>query len=176
MAGGDHHISVPRDHSKGRTLIHQHWSNRCRHLPPARSARAICPDRAAQVPRIAEVDSGNGRYRRGTISSGATSSLSASRIRIASLARASNPPTSSVGSASAYPSPALLSAHPRIPPRLHLAQDEVAGAIQNAFNALNAIAGQPLLKAGNHGDSARDRRAVLQVPAFGRGQPLSSTP
>ena len=54
----------------------------------------------------------------------------------------------------------------------HLAQDEVAGAIQNAFNALDAVAGEPLLQARNHRNSAGNSRAILQMAALGRGQPL----
>ncbi len=57
-------------------------------------------------------------------------------------------------------------------PLLHLAQNEVAGAVQNAFNALDAIPGQPLLQPRNHRNSAGHGRAVLQVSAPGRGQPL----
>ena len=55
---------------------------------------------------------------------------------------------------------------------VHLAEDEVAGAVENAFDALDAIAGQALLEAGNHGDSARDSGAIFEVSAFGRGQPF----
>ena len=55
---------------------------------------------------------------------------------------------------------------------LHLAEDEVAGAVQNAFDALDAVAGHALFQAGNHGNSAGHRGAVFQMAALGRGQPL----
>ena len=55
---------------------------------------------------------------------------------------------------------------------LHFAEDEVAGAVENAFDALDAVAGQALLEAGNDGNSAGDGRAVLEMAAFGRGQAL----
>ncbi len=54
----------------------------------------------------------------------------------------------------------------------HLAEDEVAGAVENAFDALDAVAGHALLEAGNDGDSAGDGGAVFEMAAFGRGQPL----
>ena len=131
------------------------------------------PDRAAQVPRIAEVDSGNGRYR-------PRHNLFGSHFQPQRQPHQNCQLGTRIESANilcriglGIPLRLRFFQHIRVfRPVLHLAQDEVAGAIQNAFNALNAIAGQPLLKAGNHGDSARDRRAVLQVPAFGRGQPL----
>ncbi len=55
---------------------------------------------------------------------------------------------------------------------LHLAEDEIAGAVENAFDALDAVAGQTLLETGNHGDSAGDGCAVFEMPAPRSGQPL----
>ena len=55
---------------------------------------------------------------------------------------------------------------------IHFAEDEVAGAVENAFHALDAIAGEALLEAGNDGDAAGHRGSVLKVAAFGRGQAL----
>ncbi len=54
----------------------------------------------------------------------------------------------------------------------HFAEDEVAGTVENAFDALDAIAGHALLEAGNHGNAAGDGSAVFEMAAFGRGQPL----
>ena len=55
---------------------------------------------------------------------------------------------------------------------LHAAEDEVAGAVEDALNALDAVAGHALLQAGNNGNAAGDGRAVLEVTAAGRGQTL----
>src|SRR5581483_4315817 len=57
---------------------------------------------------------------------------------------------------------------------LHLAQNEVAGAVQNAFDAGDAIAGQPLLYAWNHRDTASHSRAVKQVASIAAGQFIES--
>ena len=54
----------------------------------------------------------------------------------------------------------------------HFAQDEVAGAVQNAFHTLDAVACHSLLEAGNDGDSARHGSSVFDMAAFGRSQPL----
>ena len=54
----------------------------------------------------------------------------------------------------------------------HFAEDEVAGAVENAFDALDVVAGHALLEAGNDGDSAGHGGAVFQMAAFGRGQAL----
>ena len=54
----------------------------------------------------------------------------------------------------------------------HFAQDEVAGAVENAFDALDAVAGHALFEAGNDGNSAGDGSAVFEMAAFGRGQAL----
>ena len=55
---------------------------------------------------------------------------------------------------------------------IHFAEDEVAGAVENAFHALDAIAGETLLEAGDHRNAAGNSSAILQVSALGRGQPL----
>ena len=54
----------------------------------------------------------------------------------------------------------------------HFAEDEVAGAVENAFDALDAIAGHALLEAGNNGNAAGDGGAVFEMAALGSGQPL----
>ncbi len=54
----------------------------------------------------------------------------------------------------------------------HFAEDEVAGAVENAFDALDAVAGHALLEAGNDGNAAGDGSAVFEMAAFGRSQPL----
>ena len=55
---------------------------------------------------------------------------------------------------------------------LHLAEDEVAGAVENAFDALDAVACHALFEAGNHGNSAGYSSAVFQMAALGSGKPL----
>ena len=96
---------------------------------------------------------------------------------MASLARASNPPTSSVGSASAYP---LACASPRTAAvfgaALHLAEDEITGPVQDAFDALDPVAGEALLQPGNHGYPACHGRAVFQMAAPRRCQPFQFNP
>ena len=55
---------------------------------------------------------------------------------------------------------------------LHLAQDEIAGSIENALDAFDAVARHALFEAGNHGDSPGYSGAVFEMAAPGRGQPL----
>ena len=55
---------------------------------------------------------------------------------------------------------------------LHLAEDEVAGAVENAFDALDAVAGESLLQSGNDRDASGNRGAIFQMAAMGGGQAL----
>src|SRR5580692_971377 len=48
----------------------------------------------------------------------------------------------------------------------HAAEDVVAGAVEDAFNAGDAVTGEPLLQAGDDGDTAGDGCAIEQVRAF----------
>lgn len=55
---------------------------------------------------------------------------------------------------------------------VHFAEDEVAGAVEDAFDALDAIAGESLFEAGDDGNASGDGSAVLEVSAFGGGEAL----
>ena len=52
----------------------------------------------------------------------------------------------------------------------HAAEDVVTRAVENGFDAGDAIAGESLLQAGDDGDASGDGRAVEQVRAFGAGE------
>ena len=48
----------------------------------------------------------------------------------------------------------------KLGPVFHVAENEIAGAVQNAVEAVDAVAGQALLHGGNDWNAARHRRAV----------------
>ena len=48
---------------------------------------------------------------------------------------------------------------------LHLAENEVAGAVQNSFHAVDTVAGKTVLKAGNDRDASCDGSAVQEMKA-----------
>src|ERR1019366_7159305 len=54
----------------------------------------------------------------------------------------------------------------------HLAQNEIACPVENAFNAFDPVARQSLLKTGNHWYSTRNGSAIFEVTAMDRGQAL----
>ena len=131
------------------------------------------PNRASQIPRIAEVDGGNG-------GDGPRHNLF--RIHLYPQRKPHQDRQFGAGIKTAH---ILSRIGLRIAPGLcgrqhggvlgallHLAEDEVAGAVQNAFDAIDAVAGKPLFQARNHGDPSRHRSAILQVAAMSRGQPL----
>ena len=55
---------------------------------------------------------------------------------------------------------------------IHFAEDEVAGAVENAFHALDAIAGETLFEPGDYRNAAGNSSAIFDMSAFGRREAL----
>ena len=54
----------------------------------------------------------------------------------------------------------------------HAAENVVAGAVENGFDAGDAIAGKSLLQAGNDGNASGDGCSIEKVRAFGAGEAI----
>ena len=166
-------FSVPRDQASGERRATSIGPTVAAIWPPCTVGPRNLADGAAQVARIAEVHGGNRgdglgrnllRVHRDAQRQPHQNGQLGARVKAAHI-------LGGIGLGIALG--LRLGQHRRIlRALLHLAQDEVAGAVQNAFNALDAVAGQPLLQARNHRNSAGHGCAVLQVSAAGRGQPL----
>ena len=151
-----------------------------RSAPPAASAldtwRIVQPSRRAYVKSTGST----GRIERRGIASAATRRPSPTADRIASLAWASPPSTSAVGSASAYPRFLRLPqrVRKRNLPCFHARQHIVAGAVQHPEHPLQPIAGQTFPHRPDDGYASGDRRLEQQVaPVFGRDlQEIASLP
>ena len=50
----------------------------------------------------------------------------------------------------------------------HFAENEIAGSVENAFDAFDVVTGEALLEAGNDGNSAGDGGAVFEMAALCR--------
>ena len=173
MAGGDDHVLRALRPGQRRTQSDEHGTDGGSEAAFDLLGARNLANGAAEIARITEVDGGDG-------GDGPGNDLLGIDLHAQRKAHEDGELGAGVESAHVFSGVGLgvafglrFGQHGRVfRAGLHFAQDEIAGAVENAFDALDAIAGHALLKAGNDGDSAGHGRAVLEMAALGRGQPL----
>ena len=173
VAGGDDHILRSLRPGQRRTQRNQHGANSGREPALDLLGARNLADGAAEVAGIAEVDGRDGGDGPGNDFLGIDLDAEDEAHEDGKLgARVESAHVFSGIGFGIAPGLSLGQHLCKLGALLHLAEDEIAGAVENALDALDAVAGHALFEAGNDGDSAGDCGAVLEMAAFGRGQPL----
>ena len=173
VAGEDDHVLRAARPGQRGAQIHEHGADGGGHLAAGLLGAGHLADGAGEIAGVTEVDGGDGGDGLGDdlfrIDGDAKGEAHEDRELGAGIEAADVFSGVGLGIASLL----RLSQHRGIfRAGFHFAEDEVAGAVEDAFNALDAVAGQALLEGGNDGDSAGHGSAVFEVPAFGSGEPL----